>query len=46
MITANGDPLLGKEQIRRSVLTLHERGVIRLDRKTQGGGKLYKIVGQ
>jgi hypothetical protein len=46
LILANGAPLLGKDVVRKSVLNLHERGVIRLDRKTQGGGNLYKLVGQ
>jgi len=42
---ANGEGEYGKERVRYAVNELHERGILRLDRMTVGGGKLFKMVG-
>lgn len=44
LITLNGEPLVGKDPVRRAVLTLHERGILRLDRKGSGGSRIFKLV--
>lgn len=36
---------IGKDKVKAGVLELHESGVLRLDRKTMGGGNSYKLVG-
>lgn len=43
-IASNGDLGLSKDRIRVAVNTLHDQGQLRLVRKTQGGGKLYKLT--
>lgn len=39
-----GSPPMSSEYVRLVLRDLHDRGVVRLDRKTKGGGKAFKIV--
>jgi len=43
-ITSNGGLTVSPDRVRLVLAQLHDQGLIRLDRKTQGGGKLYKLV--
>jgi len=40
---SNGQHTPSKDTLRKSLLRLHETGVVRLDRITQGGGRVYKL---
>lgn len=44
-ILSNGSPKVSKDRVRVTVLQLHQEGRLRLDRMTQGGGRLYKLIG-
>jgi len=43
-ITANGGLTVSPDRVRLVLAQLHADGRVRLDRKTQGGGKLYKLT--
>jgi uncharacterized C2H2 Zn-finger protein len=44
-IRANGGGGPSERRVSQAIVELHARGVIRLDKKTLGGGNLYKLIG-
>lgn len=45
MRAENAEPRMTTDTARRAIDELRDQGVLRLDRVTQGGGKLYMLVG-
>jgi hypothetical protein len=45
-IRASGNAVVGRDRVAAMVETFHHEGAVRLDRRTVGGGKLYKLIGE